>query len=478
MKSKKSTKFLTALLISMFILSLTISPVFGEEIGDVLRFAGSNRYQTSALVSEQIFESAEYIVLASGDSTGNYADALAGSYLAGFRDAPLLLTYPHTLPSSIRDEIIRLGATKAYILGGETAIHPAVVTELIGLGFDAENIIRLSGARREDTAVEIVQYVYDEMYGTKESGEHFAFIVNGRATADALVAGSYAYQYGIPIFLVATDSLPDVTGQALIDMGFDFVDIIGGTAVISDNLASLLDDLYGVRQRIAGARRYETSTLFAEAMFPETEFFAFINGTDSSLADGISAAAFGIPILYVTDSTVPGVVETYLSSYISGFSRLFILGGSIAVSQSVEDALIMIREDVPPMIADAYIENETGTYRVYADIDNISNTITLEIASDKDHEQFVTGHSLLSKEIYLQVSSTDGGSYDIPSPGRLIQPEDDFVAFILQQFSDNPPTGVNAQTLLANTGSQFTMTSSSDPTNIRIYTLHVVISSI
>ena len=55
---------------------------------------------------------------------------LAGGPLARSLDAPLLLTAPDALSFATRDEIERLGATKAVVLGGAASLSRVVVDEL------------------------------------------------------------------------------------------------------------------------------------------------------------------------------------------------------------------------------------------------------------------------------------------------------------------------------------------------------------
>jgi putative cell wall-binding protein len=473
MTSHKFRKTMVTILILILLASFPISSAYGQVedwTAEMTRFGGADRYETSAMISAYLLDTSEYVVIARGDTRGNYADALAGSYLAGFRSAPLLLSSPTALPVAVRDEIIRLGATKAYILGGTGAISQAVEDTLKGMGLE---IVRLSGSRREETAVAIVDYVRSNQTMGAQEVDDFVFLVNGTATADALVAGSYSYKYGIPILLVNVNSLPASTGNALSEYDFDFVDLVGGKAVISESLEALLNTNYGVRQRISGPNRYVTSIVFAETMFPGAEHYAFIAGRNANLADGISAAAFGFPILYVYNDSAPSELVDYLNTYLSAFSHLIILGGTNAITENVTTLLTGIQEALPPMITYAYIENEAGDYKVYAAIDNVNNTITLDIDGGHAHDQFITGFSNLSKDVYVVISNTHNGAYDIPTPGRLVATDDDFVEIILDLWDDNPPAGVNAQTLLANSGAIFTLTAANDSSNSRTYTFHV-----
>ena len=81
----------------------------------------------------------------------NFADALAGSYLAVEKNAPILLTNGKDdnvaqLHAYIKANVAEGG--KVYILGGDAAV-PAVVEAINGY-----DVVRLSGDSRYDTSVE------------------------------------------------------------------------------------------------------------------------------------------------------------------------------------------------------------------------------------------------------------------------------------------------------------------------------------
>lgn len=85
----------------------------------VERIAGKNRYETSALVSKKVYDTADSVLVASGEA---FPDALAAGVFANENNMPILLA-PKSGDLSVSDgEIGRLGAKKAFIVGGEAAI--------------------------------------------------------------------------------------------------------------------------------------------------------------------------------------------------------------------------------------------------------------------------------------------------------------------------------------------------------------------
>ena len=98
-------------------------------LGDrkVTRIAGANRYETAAAVSREVFPGGSDVVwVATG---ANFPDALA----AATAGDPLLLTTRDFLPPDTAAEIIRLGATRAFIVGGSDVVSDAVMAEVENL---------------------------------------------------------------------------------------------------------------------------------------------------------------------------------------------------------------------------------------------------------------------------------------------------------------------------------------------------------
>jgi hypothetical protein len=91
----------------------------------VMRIAGSNRYDTAALISKQVFPNGSKVAyIASGT---NFPDALVSSM---FKDGPILLTDPYRLSEPTKNEIVRLRPDRIVIIGGNIAVTPQVEAEL------------------------------------------------------------------------------------------------------------------------------------------------------------------------------------------------------------------------------------------------------------------------------------------------------------------------------------------------------------
>jgi putative cell wall-binding protein len=108
--------------------------VLGElsELAPTIRIAGSDRYQTAVLVSQEVFaDGAAAVYLSTGVE---FPDGLTGGAAAGNAGVPILLTMPSSLPAVVAAEVTRLGTYEVYLLGGESAIAAGVASVLETLG--------------------------------------------------------------------------------------------------------------------------------------------------------------------------------------------------------------------------------------------------------------------------------------------------------------------------------------------------------
>ncbi|MFC7786769.1 cell wall-binding repeat-containing protein [Rossellomorea sp. GCM10028870] len=287
------------------------------------RISGESRYDTAVKISETGWSTgAETVLLATGK---NYPDALAGGPLAIKNDAPILLTSSEKLTLSTKDEIKRLRASKAIILGGKSAISHYVENELKSLGLSVE---RISGTDRYETAA----FISNKLDSDK------AIIASGQNFPDALSISSYAAKNRIPILLTKKDDLPKATKDKLIDKKKTIV--MGGKGVVSDRvLKQLTNPLV-----IGGVDRYETNTISIKT-FDEWSNKAFV-ATGSNFADALTgsvlAAKNNAPILLVNKSHVPPSIDNILPD----FNDYVLFGGESAIDSNVYDYIAKF--DNPP----------------------------------------------------------------------------------------------------------------------------------
>jgi Tol biopolymer transport system component/putative cell wall-binding protein len=111
----------------------------------VNRLEGQTRFDTAVAISEHTYPQGldptghRTVVIVSGR---RWCYALVGSSLAGALDGPVLLTDINHVPDSILDEIQRLGAVKAVVIGCEDSVHESVDVQLAKV-LGAENVERI-----------------------------------------------------------------------------------------------------------------------------------------------------------------------------------------------------------------------------------------------------------------------------------------------------------------------------------------------
>lgn len=89
------------------------------------RIAGDDRYDTSAEVALDTWDTASSAVLAQGQAS---VDAVAGTQLAAYQDAPLVLTRKSCQPPLVRQALATLGTDLHTLLGGTAVIDSGAGT--------------------------------------------------------------------------------------------------------------------------------------------------------------------------------------------------------------------------------------------------------------------------------------------------------------------------------------------------------------
>ncbi|MFO0704364.1 MAG: cell wall-binding repeat-containing protein [Candidatus Andersenbacteria bacterium] len=311
-----------------------------QAAGSLQRIAGPNRLGTAIEASRQLFaatDSAGGVVLARQDG---FADALAASSLAGLVRGPILLTPANAaLDPLVLDEINRVLAPgkPVFIIGGTSALSSSLEG---ALGQYA--VTRLAGQDRFETAT-LIKKRGDTVRGSVASA---AFFVRGDTYPDALSVSSYAALSGTPILLVQQNLIPQTVAD-LLDSTLATAYVVGGTSAVSDGVLTTIESATNnLATRLAGANRYETSALIAEYFFPSPLAVLLATGENfpDALAGGVLAglsliSPSGLPVLLITQNSVPSPVGTYLTdnaATIDDVTSGYVMGGEAAVSLDTE----------------------------------------------------------------------------------------------------------------------------------------------
>jgi putative cell wall-binding protein len=199
--------------------------VLGElaKTAPTTRLGGRDRYDTAARVSAEAFAPgvpAVYLV-----NGYDIPDALTGGAAAGRDGGPVLLTAAGALPTSTRQELLRLRPARVVILGGTTVFSAALQASVAALG--PCSVVRYGGRDRYATALLIAA-----TYG------HAANVLVDRG--DDFPDGLAASALGQPIVLVPPGSLPASIPAAVAALRPTLLTGLGGTTVMPQTTLSAL----------------------------------------------------------------------------------------------------------------------------------------------------------------------------------------------------------------------------------------------
>ncbi|CAN5395774.1 hypothetical protein BH23ACT9_BH23ACT9_18010 [soil metagenome] len=212
------------------------------------RAAGPERVATSIEASRTAFPDGAPAVLLADSRT--FPDALTAAPLATAMGAPLLL-FDQRVTEATLAEIGRLGASRAVVVGGTSAVPEEAEAQLQAAVSD---VSRIAGPTRFDTAADVARALVD-LVGPQAGPSPDAYVASVSTFADALSIGGVAARTGTPILLTERDELPSATAAVIEDLGVASTIVVGGEAVVS---APVFGQLPGAR-RIAGLDRYGTA---------------------------------------------------------------------------------------------------------------------------------------------------------------------------------------------------------------------------
>ncbi len=302
----------------------------------ISRLAGADRYATSAAISAATFSPGVPVVyLANG---ANFPDALSGGPVAAAAGGPILLVTATSVPAVIQAEIKRLQPATIVALGGTSVVSDAVLASLASIA----PVSRLAGADRYATSAAISA-------ATFSPGVPVVYLANGANFPDALSGGPVAAAAGGPILLVTATSVPAVIQAEIKRLQPATIVALGGTSVVSDAVLASLASIAPV-SRLAGADRYATSAAISAATFsPGVPVVYLANGANfpDALSGGPVAAAAGGPILLVTATSVPAVIQAEIKRLQP--ATIVALGGTSVVSDAVLYTAAGLTPPAPPI---------------------------------------------------------------------------------------------------------------------------------
>lgn len=220
------------------------------------RIAGSDRIGTAIALSQDAFpEGSPHVVIVSAFS---FPDSVTSGPLGAALDAPVLTTGGQNLDERVISEIGRLGATSATLIGGTAVLAEKVAADVAAhTRVPAAQIQRLSGASAPATAAAVAEAVW------RRTGSGDALVALGAhedpnsAWPDALTAAYHGAVSGAPVLLVWPDHVPGATQAALGRVAE--ATIVGGTAAVSADLATVVAAHAAETRRLSGPDRFATA---------------------------------------------------------------------------------------------------------------------------------------------------------------------------------------------------------------------------
>lgn len=313
MRIIKHFKRTMTLLLVFTLLLVPLAPVVAEDAPHpiaVERIEGSDRYETSLRISQAGFTKSTHAVIASGETS---PDALAGGQLAGYLNAPLLVTPKNAVSDALFAELERLGVTDVYLLGGNGTIDDAVQVALA----EKFNVKRLAGTDRFATSQAIAAEILTLGFG--DGPTHYA---NGYNFPDALAAAPFVVSVNSIMHLV-DGKTPVADGVAL-----------GGSASVPGT----------PDRRIAGTDRYATAVQIAVARDDAPTTVILVDGTN--FPDALSASGYAkaknIPILLTPPKSLAATTAEYMLDV--GVQKVVIIGGKNSVSNEVAEKIAQLNQ--------------------------------------------------------------------------------------------------------------------------------------
>ena len=300
--------------------------IYTMELGTQSKtLAGVGRFETSVEIAKEGWKTKpQTVVIGRGDIP---VDALAGTVLASKNDAPMLLTRTNALPETVTNYLktsVTAGA-KVYILGGTGAISTEVESQIKALGFQVE---RLWGINRTETSIAIAEEI------GKSSKVFFA--TGNSESSDALSISAYAGHNRNPIIIQHGTKVTASTLNYMKNNGVGQADLIGGTSVVPQEVATELTSKGYKVDRVAGTGRVETSIAINKKYPMGTDTLVIGNAFNfiDALPGAILSAKNNASILLLNPS-----LKVEHKDYLKTITRpktVYYLGGNSVVSKELK----------------------------------------------------------------------------------------------------------------------------------------------
>lgn len=276
---------------------------------EITRTAGSDRYETALKISRKYVDSADKVIILSGE---NYPDAISASALSAENEYPILLAKKDSVSKEVIEEIKRVKAKEILLIGGESTISKNVEKELSKVTV----VKRIAGSNRYFTSVRV--YEYKKQLNPQSTQVVFA---SGKNFADALIAAPYISDKGSII---------------LYDPGCG-IDINKYSPKLIFGGKSSLPGFDNV-ERISGRDRYQTSLELAKKFNSKNIVIASGEDYPDALAGALVAKKKNAPLILVRKNEITDSALQYFKD--NNIESIEILGGNTTISEKVEKNIL------------------------------------------------------------------------------------------------------------------------------------------
>ncbi|MDP4178245.1 MAG: cell wall-binding repeat-containing protein [Bacillota bacterium] len=199
-------------------------------INNITRLAGTDRYETSVKVAEQL-DASNGIVLATGS---DFPDALSIAPIAAKKGIPILLTSKNAVPEIVNNYISEKSIPNTYVIGGTGVISNESISNI-------PNTERLYGPDRYKTNMAILNKFSSEFDFSN------IYLATGENFPDALSGSALAAQNLSPMLLCNTSLTCDaVDYYNKYSTASSKVIFLGGQAVLPQYAVQLLDTISSI----------------------------------------------------------------------------------------------------------------------------------------------------------------------------------------------------------------------------------------
>ncbi|MDO5018372.1 MAG: cell wall-binding repeat-containing protein [Lagierella massiliensis] len=293
------------------------------------RISGNSRYETAVMTSKVSYKKASNAVIVSGRK---FPDGLTGGVLASVLNGPVLLVDKDTIPQSVKDELKRLQVKNIYVVGGESTISNASISQLNGY-----KIIRVKGYNRIKTATEVLKHIDSSGYSYNKRYLAFA---NSQKFPDSLSASGYLANTKIPLLLTNGKTLEQENIDVLNNRGIREVIIAGGESSVNPRILSNNNIVNKIEKTsFSGKSRYLTSLDIAKKGFSNAKSIVLVSGED--FPDALSASNIAKyvkgPILLTNSSSIDKNIVDYIKN--SEINRIIVVGGKSRVPDKLLEVI-------------------------------------------------------------------------------------------------------------------------------------------